>query len=402
MRNRVAFTICGIVLLDVVGFGMVLPLMPYIGEVYGASDFQIGLLIASYGLAQFLAAPWLGNLSDRWGRKPVLALSLLGSAIGFLLWGFVTDISRILQPYTSLSIPLLAMGLLFVGRTLDGLSGGNLPLAQAVITDVTDHSSRGKGLAFISACLGMGFIIGPPLGGWLSEGGRYEWPCRLAALFAFLNCLAVLAFLKETRTGPNPIERKRTLQGISKLRPSLQNILLASIGYFYVYSIFTGTFTLYTLNQLEMSSRETGNLLGVLAAVAATCQIVFVGKLIRSYGEPALLKVGLPGVAVCLMAWGLVQRRWEFYIVIGGMAVLASVLNVSLRSRLTKLTDPHETGRLLGYQTSIESAARVLGPLTGAALMEWGSPGLPGLVAGTLLLLALPLLSRAWRPAPTD
>ena len=402
MRNRVAFTICGIVLLDVVGFGMVLPLMPYIGEVYGASDLQIGLLIASYGLAQFLAAPWLGNLSDRWGRKPILALSLLGSATGFLLWGYVTDITSILQPYTSLSVPSLAMGLLFVGRTLDGLSGGNLPLAQAVITDVTDHSSRGKGLAFISACLGMGFIIGPPLGGWLSEGGHYEYPCRLAALFALINCLAVLAFLKETRCDSNRAERKRTLQGLSKLRPSLQHILVASIGYFYVYSIFTGTFTLYTLNQLEMSSKETGNLLGVLAAIAASCQIFFVGKLIRRYGEPSLLRIGLPSVAVCLLAWGLVQRRWEFYIVILGMAVLASVLNVSLRSRLTKLTDPNETGRLLGYQTSIESAARVLGPLTGAALMEWGTPEMPGLVAGSLLLLSLPLLARSWRSTTKD
>ena len=146
----------------------------------------------------------------------------------------------------------------------------------------------------------------------------------------------------------------------------------------------------------------TGLVLVRLAGIAATCQILFVGKLIRRYGEPSLLRIGLPCVAVCLLAWGLLQRRWEFYIVIMGMAIWASILNVSLRSRLTKLTDADETGKLLGYQTSIESAARVLGPLTGAALMEWGSPGLPGLVAGSLLLLSLPLLSRSWRLAPKD
>ena len=144
-------------------------------------------------------------------------------------------------------------------------------------------------------------------------------------------------------------------------------------------------------------SAETGNLLGLLAALAVTCQILFVGRLIRRFGEPLLLKFGLPSVAMCLLAWGLVREQREFYLVIAAMAVLASTLNVSLRSRLTKLADPNETGRLLGYQTSIESAARVLGPLSGAALMEWGNSHYPGIFAGILLLALLPLLSRSWK-----
>ena len=152
MQNRRLLTLFLIVFIDLLGFSLILPLLPFYAETFGATPFQIGLLVAAYAAAQLVGAPLLGRLSDRFGRRPVLLISLIGTFIGFLILGFANS-----------------LWMLFASRLLDGFTGGNISVAQAYITDITDENDRAKGLGFWGAAVGVGFIIGPALGGFLAQ-----------------------------------------------------------------------------------------------------------------------------------------------------------------------------------------------------------------------------------------
>lgn len=176
-----------IVFIDLLGFSLILPLLPFYAETFGATPFQIGLLVASYAAAQLIGAPLLGRMSDRFGRKPVLVISLVGTFVGFLLLGFANS-----------------LWMLFASRLLDGFTGGNISVAQAYITDITDESNRAKGLGMLGAAFGLGFIIGPAAGGLLSVYG-FAVPAFLAAGLSLISILGVIFFL------PNPLQTKSVL-----------------------------------------------------------------------------------------------------------------------------------------------------------------------------------------------
>src|SRR5512141_2861008 len=182
MNNKRLFSIILVVFIDLLGFSLILPLLPYYAKTFGANQTVTGLLIASYALMQLIGAPILGRLSDRFGRRPVLLLSVFGTFVGFLLLGFAN-----------------ALWMLFVSRIIDGLTGGNLSVAQAYISDVTDAKDRSKGLGMIGAAFGLGFIIGPVTGGLLSQFG-YGVPAFVAAVMSFANLALIYFWLPESLT----------------------------------------------------------------------------------------------------------------------------------------------------------------------------------------------------------
>jgi DHA1 family tetracycline resistance protein-like MFS transporter len=207
MDKRRLVTVFVIVFVDLLGFGLILPLLPFYADAYGATPFVVGLLAASYAAAQFIGAPVLGRLSDRYGRRPVLLISIAGTVVGFLLLGLAEPLGRALAgnaPAATANAIILAI--LFLSRILDGVTGGNISVAQAYITDVTDEENRARGLGLIGAAFGLGFIIGPALGGALSAGGRYAVPAFVAAAIAALNWLAVLFWLPESLTEESKAE----------------------------------------------------------------------------------------------------------------------------------------------------------------------------------------------------
>jgi len=180
MKNKNLLTIFLIVLIDLLGFGIILPLLPYIAEKYQANPFQIGLLTASYSFFQLIASPILGRLSDRYGRKKILMISQFGSVVGYLLLGLAGSLL-----------------LLFISRIVDGITGGNISIAQAYIADVTDKKNRAKGMGMIGAAFGLGFIFGPALGGLLAKIS-YSTPAYFAAGIAMLTVVTTYFFLKES------------------------------------------------------------------------------------------------------------------------------------------------------------------------------------------------------------
>lgn len=179
MKDKPLFSIFLIVFIDMLGFGLILPLLPYYAETFGASDTVIGLLVASYAAAQLIGAPVLGRLSDRYGRRPVLLISLIGTMVGFIMLGVAKTLL-----------------VLFASRILDGITGGNISVAQAYITDVTDDENRARGLGMIGAAFGLGFIIGPASGGLLSQFG-FSVPAFVAAGLVAINILLVAMWLPE-------------------------------------------------------------------------------------------------------------------------------------------------------------------------------------------------------------
>ena len=182
MQKSRLTTIFLVVLVDMLGFSLILPLLPYYAETFGATPTIVGLLVASYAAAQMIGAPLLGRFSDRFGRRPVLLISIFGTFVGFILLGVGGSLL-----------------ILFISRMLDGLTGGNITVAQAYITDVTDEKNRAKGLGMIGAAFGLGFILGPAAGGLLSTYG-YAVPSFVAAALALINLVAVFFFLPESLT----------------------------------------------------------------------------------------------------------------------------------------------------------------------------------------------------------
>ncbi len=182
MNNKMLFSVILVVFIDLLGFSLILPLLPYYAKTFGANGFVTGVLVSSYAAMQLLGAPVLGRLSDRFGRRPVLLLSIFGTFIGFLLLGFATT-----------------LWMLFASRLIDGITGGNISVAQAYISDVTGPKDRAKGLGLIGAAFGLGFIIGPVTGGVLSQWG-YSIPAFVAAGLAFINLLLVFFWLPESLT----------------------------------------------------------------------------------------------------------------------------------------------------------------------------------------------------------
>ncbi len=205
MNNKKALlTIFFIVFIDLLGFSLILPLLPFIAEKYVADAFTIGLLSASYFVFQLLASPILGRLSDRYGRKKILIISQLGSAAGFLLLGLAG------------SLPLL-----FLSRIIDGATGGNISIAQAYIADVTDKKNRARGMGMIGAAFGLGFIFGPAIGGVLSRFGFWA-PAFFATSFSLVTAFSTAFFLKETVNTAKTSHSPATSFSLSEIKKAFQ------------------------------------------------------------------------------------------------------------------------------------------------------------------------------------
>ncbi len=207
MKTSRLINIFLVVFVDMLGFGLILPLLPYYAETFGATPIIIGLIVASFAAASLIGAPLMGRLSDRYGRRPILLLSVAGTFIGYLLLGFAQPIGSFFASlFAPQAVNAFIIAVLFASRMLDGFTGGNITVAQAYISDVTDEKNRSRGLGVIGSAFGLGFIIGPAVGGLLSRWG-FSVPAFAAAGFAFLNLISIFFFLPESLT----VERREAM-----------------------------------------------------------------------------------------------------------------------------------------------------------------------------------------------
>lgn len=396
-RSRLT-TIFFIVFVDVLGFGLILPLLPYYAEQYGANAVIVGLLVASYAAAQLIGAPILGRMSDRYGRRPVLLISIAGTALGFLLLGVAEPLGvalgNLFAPGNESTTNLIIIGLLFASRILDGLTGGNISVAQAYITDVTDETNRAQGLGLIGAAFGFGFIIGPALGGLLSNFG-YALPAFVAAFVATCNVIGVYFFLPESLTPERRAEmaiREQPKLSLAAMvqafrRPRVGPILHTRFVFGLAFAMFQSIFSIYASGSpLNLSPQGTGLVLTYVGVIAAVVQGALVGRLTRRYLETTLMFFSALAMVVGLFFWGWVPNVLFLLIILIPVAFGGGVLNTVLNSVLSKSVMPEEVGGTLGLGTSVESSTRVIAPALGGILLaQFGAWG-PALFCTVLMI----------------
>jgi DHA1 family tetracycline resistance protein-like MFS transporter len=384
LTKRKLITLFLIVFIDLLGFSIILPLLPFYAETFNATPTQIGLLVASYAAAQLLGAPLLGRLSDRFGRKPVLVISLVGTFIGFLILGFANS-----------------LWMLFFSRILDGFTGGNISVAQAYITDITDENNRAQGLGLLGAAFGLGFIIGPAVGGILSVYG-FALPAFVAAGFSMVSILGVLFFLPESLTEEARLElgkRERQSFSINNLwrainRPRVGPILHVRFFYGLAFAIFQTIFPLYALYRFDLDARSTGFVLTYVGILVVFVQGFFVGWMASRFNEFRLIFLATVLMGLSLFAWAIVPTIVALLIVLAPLALAAGTLNTLLNSTLSKAVYAEEVGGTLGLSASLESLTRVISPTVGGYLLGSIGPWAPGLAGGLIMVWTI---GYAWR-----
>jgi DHA1 family tetracycline resistance protein-like MFS transporter len=351
------------IFIDLVGFGIVIPVLPLYAERYGASEATIGILVAAYSAMQFVFAPILGKLSDRVGRRPVLLVSLIGTSVGFLIMGMASRLALLgLAP---------TLAWLFAARVIDGVSGGNISTAQAYIADVTPPDQRSKGMGLIGAAFGLGFVFGPLIGGVLSRISP-EAPFFFAAAMAAANATALYFLLPESLSHEHRSEARRL--GILKMVEQSGSSQLGAIlaTYFFTttsFAIVTVTFALFAAHRFGFDAWHTGFLFGYVGVIGAIIQGGLLGYLVKLFGDKPLAVAGTAIFAVSVFGFPLSASVPTLILAATGIAIGNSLMTPTLNGLASKSVKGSLQGRVLGVMASVASLARIIGPILGGTLL---------------------------------
>lgn len=392
MRNKPLFTIFIVVFVDLLGFSLILPLLPYYAKQYGATPFVTGLLVASYAAASLVGSPILGRLSDRYGRRPVLLLSVFGTLLGFLLLGFAAPLGEGLARWFAPSAAnRFVVGMLFLARILDGVTAGNITVAQAYISDVTDEQNRARGLGLIGAAFGLGFIIGPAAGGLLSKAG-YAVPAFVAAGVAALNLMGIYFLLPESLS----LARRQAMANIPRppftlhallealSRPGVGPLLHLRFFYGLAFALFQSIFSLFA-QAIHLTADTTGYVLAYVGLLSVIVQGGLIGLLTKRFRENTLILTGLWLMGLSFIGWALTRSLGVLLVVLLPLAVSGGVLNTVIQSALTKSVSREELGGTLGLAGALEAITRVIAPTIGGFLLGSFGVWAPGVFAALLL-----------------
>jgi MFS transporter, DHA1 family, tetracycline resistance protein len=371
-----------IVLVDILGYTMVLPLLAFYAEHYGASAFTATLLVSSYAFCSLISSPILGNLSDRYGRRRLLLVSQFGTCIGFIVLGVANSLL-----------------LVFVGRILDGITAGNLTIAQAYISDHTEAKNRSKAFAVIGIAFGIGFMFGPVLSGQLSKFGLHAPFLAAAGLSALSmmctyfilpkeNELKAAAALTPAATSPvadvpPPAGRRPSAFAFSTYgeyfsRPGVRNLMLQFFLFSFAFSCFTGNFALFCERRFHWGPTEVGHIFAVSGFLGIMLQGGLLGRMVKKFGEPTLAITGFISAAISYGLLGFATTLAVVLVTAVFSTFGSGVLRPVITSRITQSVGRHEQGIALGVSQSLSSIAMTLAPPAGGLLInnmlltQWG------------------------------
>lgn len=374
------------VVLDLVGFGLVIPLLTFYAESFSATPQQVTALMTVYSVAQFVAAPLWGQASDRWGRRPLLLASILMTAV--MLAAFASATSLVW---------------LFVFRTLHGVMTANIAIAQACMADLTTPETRAKGMGLIGAGFGIGFTLGPFLGGELAGYGLAV-PIWVAAALSLLNFVLGVVLLPETRR-PGAASASRpispTALGRALLHPRVGLAIALTFVFLFAFAAMESTFTLFAEHQHGLRPEQIGRLFGVVGVVGAVIQGGLIHRLVRRYGEAALLPPSFVLMALGLALLPVTPLGPGLYAVFALIASGQGMVSPSLQSLISRGVGSDEQGEVLGSNQSVGALARASGPLLGGWLFQNVSHGATFFLSAGLLAVASGLSVVAGRRAST-
>jgi DHA1 family multidrug resistance protein-like MFS transporter len=366
-----AFTLAVIML----GFGMVIPIMPFYIDELGASGTDLGLLVASYGIMRLIFAPIWGGLSDRVGRKPVLMIGVLGNGLAMLLFGLSTQ-----------------LWMLFVARSMSGiLSSATSPSTMAYISDSTTEEERGGGMGILGAAVGVGTVLGPGLGGWLA-GGSLATPFFLAAGMCVVSAALIFLFLPESL--PAEARQEAEVKLSSAVQPhewwralSSPIGILLFMAFMATFGMMTfyGIFGLYALQKLGYGTEQVGTIFMVIGLVSAVAQGGLIGPLTKKWGDAAVIKGALLASAAGFLIM-LPANTYPTVLLTTGLFILANAL---LMPTVTSLTSKHATipqGTAMGLSNSFQSLGRIAGPVWGGVAFDINYDY--SYISGALIMLA--------------
>ncbi|HEY4590434.1 MAG TPA: MFS transporter [Thermoanaerobaculia bacterium] len=383
-RKRALLTVFLTILLDLIGFGMILPFLTFYAQEFRATPLQIGLLFSSYSLTQLLCAPLLGRLSDRVGRRPVLLGSIAGSALSYVVFAFAP----------SYAVLLLA-------RSLSGVAAANYAIAQAYMADVSTPEGRSKAMGLVGAAFGLGFVLGPALGFLLFFSPLAHLGPRLVPLVAAglstLNLLIAAVALPESLSPE--LRRSAAARGGSWLGFSdllavwrdtpLRGLMVLFFLVMFCFSMMETTLALFCQARFGFGYRETSGLFVFVGIVLVIVQGGLLGRLVRRFGERRLILSGIVLMALGLILLPVGTKLWFLLVSLLLLAVGNGVHNPSTTGLLSRLAGEEAQGSTIGLSRSFGALARILGPPAGTWIFGAAGPGWPFWSAGALMLVAL-------------
>lgn len=364
---------------EVLGFSLVLPFLPFYAEEMGASPFVVGLIIASFSVFQLVSAPIMGRLSDFYGRKPLLLFSQASTCLGFLILAFSNS-----------------LGMIFLSRIVDGLLGSNYPIAQAYLSDISTKKNRSRAFGFSGVAFGIGFLIGPAIGGYLSRFG-YSIPSLIAAIICLGTMATTLIFLPETVKRKKEVRLKIKIFDISPFKKYFSETKVSSkltpfFAYILAHVIWVSSFALYSKRQLGFTPVHVGYLLTYIGLISIFIRGGLLGKLINLFGENNLKIAGPFFIIFGFIGASFINKGWEVFIVMTLFAFGTGLSRPILLGEISKSVSSKEQGAILGLTNSLGSLSQIFGPLIGGFLISSFFPGSLGLVAALVMSLGLVMI----------
>ena len=360
------------IFVNLIGFGIIIPLLPFYAETFGASPIVIGLLFAVFSLCQLVAAPILGDLSDRYGRRPILIFSLLGTVVSFAMLALAHSVV-----------------MLFLARIVDGLSGGNISTARAYVADVTEPKDRARAYGLIGAAFGLGFIMGPALSGLLAQVS-YTAPIWAAAGLTFVAAATAWFWLPETvhraHAGVgNPLSYLPELLQ----RTPIRRVLTVDFIYWFAFSIFQTTFALFAARRFDFNASRTGYFMAAFGVLGAVIQGGFIRPIVKRTGDKTMFIAGALFSIAGLAAAAAAHSVTLFAVSLVPLAFGMGFGHPTVSSLVSRAGRGDEQGRVQGAASAVESLGRTLGPVWGNASLQRYGEATPFYSGAAFLVLAV-------------